>query len=191
MVVWYEIITTEIPRHFYIDADASRDKIHFGRYTNEEVVEKCYSIVQLAYNIITSSNFEKHSLVVSSVKDTSEKQSVHIKFPIQLQHHEDSRKFGSIVKYLASENDSVIDAYIDGSVYTRNRCFRCLNQSKFGQSDRPLRPFLGSSSTPTDHLIGIYGDTTCYTFVDAKKLEAYYNTCLNKKYKNKTSNPKV
>jgi hypothetical protein len=46
----------------------------------------------------------------------------------------------------------------DASVYSKNRCFRMLRSSKYGDPFRPLEASEGSSSELVDHLVCLYSD---------------------------------
>jgi len=157
----YEIIKSDRPHKMYIDVDCKYNYVRkFFDGKPEDVVKK--TIVDVIEGFIEEfqeTYFPESPSWSSNVLDASNKikYSFHFAVDIKLRNFDESEAFHK--KFLQFIHDSYdgdddyynLHCYIDKCVYTKNRLFRSVGQSKFGQ-DRPLKIFSGSED-PKDHFI--------------------------------------
>lgn len=179
----FEVLPVELPRRFYVDIDVKEESPVFLRYTYSELVEATINVVQEAYKKVTQQEFDVAQVATSVVENTTHKQSIHMTFPIYLSNHMATLRFAQVVLNTVDPDDILAkdlkEPLLDMSVYSRNQCFRCLNQSKYGKQDYTLTPFEGAPQDPVDHLVGLYGDIRQYHMVDEQKLNHVSNTCIH------------
>ena len=160
----YEIIHKDHPSKMYIDFDCKYNDIrHWAEEMTDEAVKK--DIVSIVSGFIEDFQEEYQSLTpeakdwVVHISDASNKLkfSFHFVVDIRLSKYIESKAFHEKFKKFLDERYNEdqeyrnIHKYIDRGVYTRNRNFRLVGQSKFGQ-DRPLQIYQGSKNHK-DHFI--------------------------------------
>ena len=139
---YYEVICTDQKSKLYIDLDIHNVTL----LDSQTVLQKIKSELELfcLMHCDTSPQCiisESHSEIKKSFHLTCN----NLYFVNQKQRFLFSEQFH---KYLSAD----IQTYFDCSVYSKNRCFRILESSKFGQ-ERPLTPCINSSSKLSDHCV--------------------------------------
>jgi hypothetical protein len=136
----YEIIPAQKPRYFFMDIDidyyrktSSGEKVdnlsadEWSYLQKNDIIEVLKKRIELLLEI----NIE--DLVILQSLPTTDKLSYHLIFKdIILNNREESY---ALYKYIAQHLHDlpILSRFVDGSIYTRNRAMRLLNQSKFGK----------------------------------------------------------
>ena len=173
----YEVLPSNLPRHFYIDCDIKEDNDLFSVYNYPKIIKLLTSGI---FKIMQHVFQQDHELFAAFiVKNDTIKQSCHIIFPtINLKNVQDTKHFAMILKhYIEDEESSVIDLYereilsktMDYKVYSINQNFRLPLQTKLGKDDSyKLIPYTNQSMQYIH--VGIY-DKISLTFLDSLNLQ--------------------
>ena len=139
---YYEVICTNKKSKLYIDLDIHNVTLFDSQNILKKILNELESFCLMHCDVVPKYEVsESHS---------ETKKSYHIScnniyLTNQKQRYLFSEEFS---KYLSDD----LREYFDCSVYSKNRCFRLLESSKFGQ-DRPLIPCEGSSDKLLDHCV--------------------------------------
>jgi len=157
---YYEVICTDQKSKLYIDLDL-----------HNVTLSDSHKILQNIRNELESfclmhCDTSPHFIISESHSET--KKSYHLScdniyFIDQKQRFLFSEQFH---QYLSDD----LKGYFDCSVYSKNRCFRLLESSKFGQN-RPLVPHINSSAKLCDHAVFIGKFPTGMTEIKFDKIE--------------------
>lgn len=146
----YEVIETNKPSKLYIDLDINNVTLQSAQLLLSQFIKEVQNFTYLYCHtkcepVISESHSEK-------------KKSYHVVFnSIILENQEQRQLFcNEFSEYLSEE----LIEYFDKSVYTKNRCFRLLGSSKYGQN-RPLVPSLNTTENIKQHIVSNeFPDTT-------------------------------
>ena len=139
---YYEVICTNNKSKLYIDLDIHNVTL----YDSQNILKKLLNELE-SFCLMHSDVIPKYE-VSNSHSET--KKSYHITCNNIILINQKQRFLFSeeFSKYLSAD----LKEYFDCSVYSKNRCFRLLESSKFGQN-RPLIPCEGSSNNLLDHCV--------------------------------------
>ena len=139
---YYEVIQNEKASKLYIDLDIKNTSLSNAQLVLMQIINNIQSFTKLFIN------YECEPIVSEAHSET--KKSYHIVFPEIILVNQVQRKIFSdkFSEYLP-EN---IRQFFDKSVYSKNRCYRLLGSSKYGQ-ERPLEPFNNHSNKLEDHMV--------------------------------------
>ena len=139
---YYEVICTNNKSKLYIDLDIHNVTSHDSKNILKNFLSELESFCLIHSDVIPE--------CIISESHSEEKKSYHIAcnnicLINQKQRFLFSEEFS---KFLSDD----LKEYFDCSVYSKNRCFRLLESSKFGQN-RPLVHCEGSSNSLLDHCV--------------------------------------
>jgi len=139
---FYEVIQNNEISKLYIDLDIHNESLSSAQLILMQIINNIQSFTKLYIN------YECEPLI--SEAHSESKKSYHIVFPdIVLDNQKQRKIFSDTFSEYIPEN---IKPYFDKSVYSKNRCFRLLGSSKYGQ-DRPLTPFNNHTAEMEDHMV--------------------------------------
>lgn len=140
----YEIIKSDKPRYSYFDIDASyinaRKILKEDKYEDEKFIEDYLLMILLAsiedFKEDNDINCDPDYVVLSATNKV--KISLHvIDRSITFKNQEDSKVYHH--NFIKSVNDDLGMCFIDRGVYTSDRNFRMVNQTKFKVNATPLK----------------------------------------------------
>ncbi len=163
----YEVIRSDMPCHLYIDLDINKEEYP------SIIVEKVYDVLKkYIYLMFTSVYGIKREDILENIHTSScgKKGSMHVIYNIRNKIFKSSAHCGAFMQNISdfvmtcSESDKVmfLEHWVDMSVYSRNRLFRMLGCTKWGQkryltngktysyeewSSNKVQPLLSSSYT--------------------------------------------
>ena len=139
---YYEVICSDSKSKLYIDLDLHNVTLLDSQKILQKILHQLDSFCLIFCDTSPHCNIsESHSEIKKSFHLISD----NICFENQKQRSLFSEEFH---KFLSHD----LKPFFDSSVYSKNRCFRLLGSSKFGQQ-RPLVPTSSSSSSLSDHCV--------------------------------------
>jgi hypothetical protein len=192
----YEVIPEHLPRYFFMDVDANyyyEDKVTKENKENFTEDEKKYleenDIIEILRERISEIlDIEIEDLVILQSLPTTDKLSYHLVFrDIILRNNDESK---ALYKYIEQNIQDIPvlskkepRAVLDGSIYTKNRPMRLLNQSKIGKQ-ATLQCISGHKKYEKLGLTCIYEEELQEDdFFDVEPYRKKVNEKLNKEFK--------
>jgi hypothetical protein len=143
---WYDCARTDRPVREFYDIDLKREELPQGEFkTDEEITEYVVEtllkvrdeIVDTTEGLISGITPRKDFMIMTAHNEN--KISIHI--INETRHFQSIKVQGDFTRHIHTRLEELNSFFnIDTSVYSNNRCFRMLNQTKHGHN-RPLRWF--------------------------------------------------